>query len=209
MSFGDMAHLEQRYLTGYSGVIWKRVVYWYLSQAIKVLWAPCYSMLYLNSFQTIILQLLDSRVLWLGRCPNLGMRFSNFEASLQASSQTSAVPRYGVSSVSGFGWWSFAALGRGISLTCFFNLMTLNRSKSDSPRLFSLCSRFFAHVLWSHFSSMPSFSQALATAPVPAARGSFGRTIGVRMTLAKEMAWRGTAAFSFEEGPSTKACHIF
>ena len=55
---------------------------------------------------------------------------------------------------------------------------------------------------------MPSFDHALATTPVPAARGSLGMTIGVRMMFAKEMAWRGTAAFSLDDGPSTRAYNI-
>lgn len=92
--------------------------------------------------------------------------------------------------------------------TCFRNLKTLNLSKSESPRLFSLCSRRFAHALSDHFSSTPSFSHAFATGPLPAARGNLGMTRGVTMRFDREIAWRGTEAFSFVEGPSTRAYEI-
>lgn len=71
--------------------------------------------------------------------------------------------------------------------TCFFNLRTLNRSKSDRLRLFSLCSRLFAQALSSHFFSTSAFSHAFATAPRPAARGSFAMTIGVTIRLFRAM----------------------
>lgn len=71
--------------------------------------------------------------------------------------------------------------------TCFFNLRTLNRSKSDRLRLLSLCSRLFAQALSSHFFSTSAFSHAFATAPRPAARGSFAMTIGVTIRLFRAM----------------------
>ena len=101
-------------------------------------------------------------------------------------------------------WQIFKALVHD-KRTCFFNLITLNLSKSERLRLFSLCSLRFAHALSPHFFSTSAFSQALATAPRPAARGNFGMTIGVTMRLLSAAACRGTAApFSFE-GPSTRA----
>ena len=90
--------------------------------------------------------------------------------------------------------------------TCFFNLKTLNRSKSERLCLFSLCSRLFAHALSFHFFSTSVFSHAFATAPLPAARGNFAMTIGVTMRLFNVTDWRGTSAFSFFDGPSTNAC---
>lgn len=88
--------------------------------------------------------------------------------------------------------------------TCFFNLRTLNLSKSVNASLFSLCARRLAHVLSAHFDSTFSFSQAFATAPLPTPRGNFGITIGVIIRFESELAWRGTEAFSFFEGPSTR-----
>ena len=89
--------------------------------------------------------------------------------------------------------------------TCFFNLSTLNLSKSLRFLLFSLCSLRLAHALSAHFWSTPSFSHALATAPLPAALGSLGMTIGVRMRLLRGADWRGTAGRVLE-GPSMRIC---
>jgi len=91
------------------------------------------------------------------------------------------------------------------SLTCLFSFSTLKRSKSVRLRRFSLTARLFAHALSSHFCSTSSFSQALATAPRPAARGNLGMTMCVRMTLPRAVAWRGTAMLGVFEGPSTRA----
>ena len=88
--------------------------------------------------------------------------------------------------------------------TCFLNLKTLNLSKSVNAFLFSLWSLLFAHVLSSHFFCTSLFSHAFATAPLPAARGSFGITMGVRMRFPSETAWRGTEALGLVEGPSTR-----
>lgn len=93
-----------------------------------------------------------------------------------------------------------------MSLTCFFNLKTLNLSKSVSARLFSRRSRRFAQALSSHFSSTFCSFQAFATGARPAARGNFAMTIGVTMRFARLLEWRGTPAFSFVEGPSTRTC---
>lgn len=89
---------------------------------------------------------------------------------------------------------------------CFFNLMTLNRSKSVKARLFSFWLRFLAHALSCHFPSIPAFSHCDLTTPVRAPRGSFSRTRGVRMSCARAIAWRGTAALVFVAGPSMRAC---
>jgi hypothetical protein len=64
--------------------------------------------------------------------------------------------------------------------TCFFSLMTLNLSKSVRFFLRSCCSLFFAQLLSAHFWSISCFSHNRLTGPVPAARGSFGITKGVR-----------------------------
>ena len=96
-----------------------------------------------------------------------------------------------------------------ICLTCFLNLNTLNLSKSVSARLFSRRSRRFAHALSSHFSSTFCSSQAFATGARPAARGSFAMTMGVTMRFARLLEWRGTPAFSFVEGPSTRTYSKF
>lgn len=93
-----------------------------------------------------------------------------------------------------------------ICLTCFFNLNTLNLSKSVSARLFSRRSRRFAQALSSHLSSTFCSFQALATGARPAARGNFAMTMGVTMRFARLLEWRGTPAFSFVEGPSTSTC---
>ena len=94
-----------------------------------------------------------------------------------------------------------------MSLTCFFSLKTLNLSKSVSARLFSRRSRRFAQALSSHFSSTFCSFQAFATGARPAARGSFAMTMGVTMRFARLLEWRGTPAFSFVEGPSTRTCN--
>lgn len=93
---------------------------------------------------------------------------------------------------------------RGTFRTCFFNIRTLNLSKSVSDDLFSLRSIFLAHADSAHFASIPSFSQALATALTPAPRGSFGITRWVTIRFANELACLGTEALSFFEGPSTR-----
>ena len=67
---------------------------------------------------------------------------------------------------------------------CFLNLRTLNRSKSVRARLRSFWARFLAQALSCHFASIPAFSHSALTTPVRAARGSFSRTRGVRMSCA-------------------------
>ena len=84
--------------------------------------------------------------------------------------------------------------------TCFLIFMTLNRSKSFSPRLFWMAARFFAHELSSNFCWTLCSSHFFATWPTPLARGSLGMTMGVRESFASAISWRGTGAFS--EGPS-------
>lgn len=86
--------------------------------------------------------------------------------------------------------------------TCFLIFMTLNRSKSFSPRLFWIAARFLAHELSSNFCWTLCSSHFFATWPTPQARGSLGMTIGVRESLASAISWRGTGAFS--EGPSMR-----
>lgn len=97
----------------------------------------------------------------------------------------------------------------GIMLTCFFSLMTLNRSKSVRFLRLSCCSRFFAHDDSIHFLSISFFSHAFLTAPVPAALGRLGMTQGVRDNVLVAMACRGTIASSFVEGPSIRTCSRF
>lgn len=89
-------------------------------------------------------------------------------------------------------------------LTCFFNLMTLNRSKSVRFFLRSCCSLFLAHDDSAHFESISFFSHSFLTGPVPAAFGRLGITHGVRETALVATACRGTTASSFVEGPSTR-----
>jgi len=81
---------------------------------------------------------------------------------------------------------TFACALRTSNLACFFNLSTLNRSKSERLRLFSLCSLRLAQALTSHFFSTSCFSHARATAPRPACRGSFEMTMGVMIRLLRE-----------------------
>lgn len=64
--------------------------------------------------------------------------------------------------------------------TCFLSLITLNLSKSVRFFLRSCCSLFFAQLLSAHFWSISCFSHNRLTGPVPADRGSFGMTKGVR-----------------------------
>lgn len=94
-------------------------------------------------------------------------------------------------------------------LTCFFNLRTLNRSKSVRFFRRSCCSLFFAQLDSAHFLSTSCFSQSFFTGPVPAAFGRLGMTQGVRETVLVGTACRGTTAPSFVEGPSTKICGKF
>jgi hypothetical protein len=58
--------------------------------------------------------------------------------------------------------------------------MTSNLSKSDVSRLFSWALRFWHHADFSHLASTSEASQTFLTVEVPAERGSFLRTYGVR-----------------------------
>lgn len=101
---------------------------------------------------------------------------------------------------------TFANDFRTSKRACFFNRMTLNRSKSVNARLRSFWTRFLAHALSCHFASISAFFHAAATTPVREARGRFSRTRGVRMSCARAIDWRGTAILVFVAGPSIKAC---
>jgi len=91
-------------------------------------------------------------------------------------------------------------------LTCFFNRITLNRSKSVKFLLLCCCSLFFAHDDSVHCLSISAFSQALATGVVPAALGSFGIIIAVRETALRAIGVLGHRVASFFDGPSTRTC---
>jgi hypothetical protein len=65
--------------------------------------------------------------------------------------------------------------------TCFFNLATTNRSKSESPLLFSLTAIFFACRVSPNFFSTSAAVHFLATVAVRAPRGNLGRTTGRRL----------------------------
>jgi hypothetical protein len=91
--------------------------------------------------------------------------------------------------------------------TCFLIFMTLNLSKSFSPRLFCIAVRFLAHALSSNCCWTLCSSHFFATWPTPVARGSLGMTMGVRESFASATSWRGTGAFS--EGPSTSTCSLY
>jgi hypothetical protein len=89
-------------------------------------------------------------------------------------------------------------------LTCFFRIMTLNRSKSVSCRLRSVFARALAGLLSTHFASTSASCHFLSSGPERMPRGRFSMTIGVRRICKIEAEWRGTGASL--DGPSTKIC---
>src|SRR3569833_883495 len=99
---------------------------------------------------------------------------------------------------------------------CFFNRMTLNRSKSVRFFRRSARSRVLAQLVSSHFSSILAFSHADLTVPVLAPRGSFSMTKGESRQLDSDTGCRGTVRFSSCGGPAAGAggrrvnqCHAF
>lgn len=90
--------------------------------------------------------------------------------------------------------------------TCFLNLNTLNLSKSLNSRLLLLFSLLCAHELADHLPSTSAAFQDFLMEPVPAARGTLGITMSVRVTWVREAEWRGTARELLSEGPSTRIC---
>ena len=94
---------------------------------------------------------------------------------------------------------------RSSNRLCFFNRMTLKRSKSVSDWRRSCWSCFLAQLPSCHLASIPAASHAFLTAPDRAPRGSFSTTIGVSRVLASETMPRGVARRGSEEGPSTRA----
>lgn len=94
---------------------------------------------------------------------------------------------------------------RSSNRLCFFNRMTLKRSKSVSDWRRSCWSCFLAQLPSCHFASIPAASHAFLTVPDRAPRGSLSTTIGVRRVLASETMPRGVASRGSEEGPSTRA----
>ena len=89
-------------------------------------------------------------------------------------------------------WWKY---------TCFFNLETTNRSKSDNPALFSRIAIFLAWRVLSNFFSTSASAHFFATVPERAPRGNLGRTWGRRLRCEREMTWREAPSF----GPSINA----
>lgn len=92
---------------------------------------------------------------------------------------------------------------------CFFNRMTLKRSKSVRFFRRSFCTRFLYQLLAFHCSSTLAASQALLTAPDRAPRGSLVITMPVRSTSEKEMDCRVTPpGLASVAGPSTRAYRV-
>lgn len=98
----------------------------------------------------------------------------------------------------------FPQMSCRIERTCFFNLITLNLSKSVKFRLLSACSFFLEYEDSAHLASISFLAHNFLTGPVPAARGSLGMVKGVRVTWERAATWRGTTLPSWEEGPSTR-----
>ncbi|OBA23043.1 hypothetical protein METBIDRAFT_85370 [Metschnikowia bicuspidata var. bicuspidata NRRL YB-4993] len=74
-------------------------------------------------------------------------------------------------------------------LLCFFKTITWNLSKSDKEALFCLMAAFLAAGVAANLASMSAAAHFLVTTPVLAPLGNFGKTTGVKVTLAKAIAY--------------------
>ena len=88
--------------------------------------------------------------------------------------------------------------------TCFFNLMTLKRSKSLNCLRLKLLCLLFANELLDHLLSTSASVHFFFSPACPIPRGSFSMTMPVRDMYDSRAEWRGTAACGFSEGPSTR-----
>ena len=100
--------------------------------------------------------------------------------------------------------WHAACSPDLLRLTCFLTRMALKRSKSFKLCLLAVFALLSAYALLFHLLSTSCAFHCLVSAPVPAALGSFSRTIRVRERFERGAEWRGTIASLFSEGPSTR-----
>jgi len=98
--------------------------------------------------------------------------------------------------------FTLARLFRTSTRTCFFNLMTLNRSKSVRALRFPLRSRALAKAVSLQVFSKPDSFSLAAKVPGLMPRG-ISTVSFVRATSERRTAWRGTPLPFSVDGPST------